>query len=329
MVLDWAALLSCGFGTDCGRGGQVRQTGGVTAPAASSVEAVQDRWGLWPVRILWFLLPLLVGPSVGSLAGTARSVVVSTAETGLWLGWFVGLVALLAPSTVSLTTIRILAPIAPIGTAATSILSGVYEGGVVLAFVGSLTVAAVVFLPNIGDLMVNGSSYGAERRLALRPPAGVLLGPAQAAWLACALGLTVGPLLLATESWWLGFVALGVGLTAALRGAKALHQLSKRWIVFVPVGVVIHDYYVLAESILMQRKTITEIGPAPAEPKSAADLSGGAMGLALQISLSEPVPLAIKDAREVLSTSAPKLIFTPSLPGRLLAEARIRGLKLS
>ena len=295
----------------------------------SSIEALQSRWGLWPARILWFLLAVLVGPAVGELVGTQTSGFTTVVEVMLWLGWFVGLVALLAPSTVSLTAIRILAPMVPIGVALSALLTGSYGPDVVLAVVGSLVAAAVLFLPQTGDLMINGSSYGAERRLALRPPAGALLGPVQVAWLACASGLVAGPLLLASERWIFGLIALAGGAGLVYWAGRALHQLSKRWIVFVPVGFVIHDYYVLAESLLLQRKTIAELGPAPAQPMAAADLSGGALGLALQVSLTEPTPIAVKNKREVASTKAPKLIFTPSLPGRLLAEARVRGLKLS
>lgn len=301
----------------------------MTTTRASSVEAVQDRWGLWPLRVLWFLLPILVGSGVSELLQTRSSGVSVVAEIGLWIGWFIGLVALLAPSTVGLTGLRILAPIMPIGVGLAALAEGDFEGQIVVAFIGSLVVAAVCFLPNIGDLMVNGSSYGAERRLALRPPAGALLGPVQIAWLVCALGATVGPLLLGAKQWAIGVVATAIGVLALAWGAKALHQLSKRWVVFVPVGFVIHDYYVLAESVLLQRKTISQVGPAPAQPEAAADLSGGALGLALQVNLAEPIPIAVKNKREVLSTKAPKLIFTPSLPGRLLAEARIRGLKVA
>ncbi len=296
----------------------------------SSLEALQGRWGLWPARALWFLLAVMVGPSVGQLVGNNRpSMFTGTVEVVLWLGWFVGLVALLAPSTVSLTVIRILAPMIVFGVAISATLTGTFGPGIALALVGSLAAAAVIFLPQIGDLMVNGSSYGAERRLALRPPAGALLGPIQIAWLACAIGLVTGPILIATERWILGLIASAAGAGLVYWGGRALHQLSKRWIVFVPVGFVIHDYYVLAESILLQRKTITELGPAPAQPVAAADLSGGALGLALQVSLDEPTPIAVKNKRSVESTKAPKLIFTPSLPGRLLAEARVRGLKLA
>jgi hypothetical protein len=301
----------------------------VTAAATSSVVSLQDRWGLWPARVLWFLLPLLVGPAVGGLIGDRSSTFTNVTEITLWLTWFVGLVAVLVPSTVSLTAVRILAPLGPLGVALASVLGGEFELQVLVAGLGALVVAAVCFLPNFGDLMVNGSSYGAERRLALRPPAGALLGPIEVAWLACTIGLVTGPLLLASERWLLGIVAVFAGAGLIYWGGRALHQLSKRWVVFVPVGFVIHDYYVLAESILLQRKTISELGPAPAQPAAAADLSGGALGLALQVSLTEAIPIAVKNKREVQQTKAPKLIFTPSLPGRLLAEARIRGLKLA
>ena len=186
--------------------------------APSSIEALQSRAGLWPARILWFLLPVLVGPAVGGLVRTQTSAFTTVVEVVLWLGWFVGAVALLAPSTVSLTAARILAPMVPIGVALSAVLTSYYEPDVVLAAIGSLAAAAVVFLPQTGDLMINGSSYGAERRLALRPPAGALLGPVQVAWLACAVGMLTGPLLMASELWALGLITTVAGAGMGLLG---------------------------------------------------------------------------------------------------------------
>ena len=59
-----------------------------------------------------------------------------------------------------------------------------------------------------------------------------------------------GALLVAAEQYLIGVPLLLVGLAASWRGAKSLHQLSRRWIVFVPAGFVIHDYWSLAESPL-------------------------------------------------------------------------------
>ncbi len=83
------------------------------------------------------------------------------------------------------------------------------------------------------------------------------------------------------------------------------------------------------ESILLRRPEIDALGPAPAEPKGALDLSAGALGLALQLEAKEPVEVVIRDRRKVATTESIRFIFTPTLPGRLLREARLRGINVS
>jgi len=293
-----------------------------------STDALRDRWGLWPLRILWFALPFYFGFGMGEMLETRSGAVSTVAEIGLWFGWFVGLVTLMAPSTVSLTVLRVLSPIAPVGFGLAAIVQGDFGALAALALGGSALTCGVSFLPTVGDQMVNGSAYGAERRLALRPPAGALVGPVQVTWIAAAVSLCTGPLLLAAKQWVVGGLAVALGAITLQWAARILHQLARRWVVFVPVGFVVHDYYVLAESLLLQRKSIVELGPAPSQPVGAADISAGALGLALQVELVEPVPIALRNRQKMAATSTPRLIFTPSLPGRLLAEARVRGLKI-
>ncbi len=106
-----------------------------------------------------------------------------------------------------------------------------------------------------------------------------------------------------------------------------LHTLARRWLVFVPNGVVVHDPLALAEPVLLARATVRGIGPAPADTR-ALDLTAGASGLALEVRLAEPVavvPVAPgRHTAEVVRTDA--LLVTPSRPGRVLDEARRRRL---
>ena len=288
-----------------------------------------ERLRLWPLRLLWLALPLTVGRAVVDALADRSSEVQAVAEIGLWLAWFVGLVASLAPSTVTLTILRIVAP----GSVAV-IVAALAAGGEATSWwivgLGHAVVATfVVFMSATGDPMINGSAYGSERRMALRPPAAVLLGPVQAAWLAVAAGATVGPLLLAAKQWLLGVPLTVLGAAAVYFGARALHQLSRRWIVFVPAGFVIHDYLTLAESLLIQRRQKPRLGPAQADLGQHLDLSGGALGLALSVAIDEEVPVALRRNRTVESTTANQFVFTPSLPGQLLQEARARAITIA
>ena len=192
-----------------------------------------------------------------------------------------------------------------------------------------MTVVTVMsLLPWTGDVMINGSAYGSERRMALRPPASLLLGPIELVWLIVFAGLVTGPLLLAAGRWVVGAGAVLVGAALVWLGGRSLHQLARRWIVFVPAGFVVHDYWVLAESILMRRADIEALGPAPAEPNEALDLTAGARGLALLAQLSDETPLALRGRKAITTETTHQLLFTPSLPGAVLQEARVRGVRI-
>ena len=107
-----------------------------------------------------------------------------------------------------------------------------------------------MFVPTTGDVLLNGSSYGHERRLPLRVPGPVLLGPLVLAWAAIVAPLVAGPLLLAARAWIAGAAVLVLGLPLAAVGVRSLHGLARRWLVLVPAGLVLHDHQALVEPVL-------------------------------------------------------------------------------
>src|SRR3546814_11855236 len=70
--------------------------------------------GPWPARATWLLLPVLVGPALGSALGERSTSVSITAAVMGWLIWTGVVVATLVPRTLSLTALRIAAPLVPI-----------------------------------------------------------------------------------------------------------------------------------------------------------------------------------------------------------------------
>ncbi|HEY8544671.1 MAG TPA: hypothetical protein VIL36_06475 [Acidimicrobiales bacterium] len=289
------------------------------------------RFGPWPVRGTWLLLPLLAGPVLaGALDDTARATQV-VASLGLWVGWLAGLLATLVPRTVTLTVLRILAPAAVAAVAWAVVDAGTgpdtTDAGWRVAGLAAVLVAAVVaFFPETGRLFVDGSSYGDEQRFPLRVPAPLLAGPVPLAWLAVAGGVAAGPLLLAAEAWVPGALALAAGLPAAWWGARALHVLARRWVVLVPAGMVLHDQLALADPILLRRDEVRALVPAPADTE-ALDLTKGALGLALEVTLAGPAALTLAPVGRTATAEAVKaerLLFTPTQPGALLAAARAR-----
>ena len=188
---------------------------------------------------------------------------------------------------------------------------------------------ATAFSPLTGDVFIDGSSYGPERRMALRVPTALLLGPVPLTWAAAAAGATAGPLLLAAHQWVAGVVAMAVGAPIVRLATRSLHQLSRRWIVFVPAGMVLHDPLGLPEPALFLRRSIQQLGPAPAD-SSALDLTQGSVGLALQAQFVEPTEMLVRRARNTTeNVTVESLVFTPTRPGALLDEARSRRIHVA
>ena len=283
-----------------------------------------DSLGAWPARVAWLPLPLLAGPALASALDQVEPAVRTTASVGMWVAWGVAVIAVLVPRAVSLTVLRLVAPGAVVATAAATAAGDTSIADIVA--VGSATVATVVaFSPLTGDAFVDGSSYGPERRMPLRVPTLLLLGPIEAMWAIVAAGVSVGPLLVADRRWVLGGILVAVGVPAAAAAAAALHGLARRWVVFVPAGLVLHDPLTLADPVLLLRRTISRLGPAPTDTV-ATDLTQRALGLALEAELAEPIMIALARPRREIDEveRTERLLFSPTRPGAVLREASSR-----
>jgi hypothetical protein len=282
--------------------------------------------GAWPARVTWLVLPVLLGPAVGDALDDASRPVQVVASTGLWLGWAAVLVATMVPTPVSLTALRCATP-AGVVVAVAAVADGASAAAVV-GLVAALVAALAAFWPGTGEVFVAGSSYGDERRMPLRVPGPLLAGPLVVVWGAAAAGVAAGPLLLAARQWIAGAAALAVGLPVAVVAFRSLHTLARRWLVFVPNGVVVHDPLALAEPVLLRRADVRSFRPAAADT-AALDLTRGALGLALEVRLAPPVSVVLAGGgRQGLSeaTTASALLVAPTRPGAVLAEARRRRL---
>jgi hypothetical protein len=280
---------------------------------------------VWAARALWLALPLTLGWAIGdALAGRSTAVRI-TAIAGTWTLWAVGLVALLVPTTVSLTVIRVIAPAAP-AAAVASVLggAGAVPGGLSLAH--SLVAFAAIFSADVGQRFVQGSAYGDEARFPLRPPGAYVAGPVPAAWAVLAACLGAGPLLLAARQWVPGALLSVLGVVVVGPLGRRFHSLARRWLVVVPAGVVVHDHVALAETALFRRSALATVGLAPAGT-TATDLTERALGLAVEIDLTAPTEVAVNGAGRSAPTAATvaALLVAPSRPGRLLDECRRRG----
>jgi hypothetical protein len=284
--------------------------------------------GVWPVRVGWALLPLTIGPVLGAALDDSSRPVQLSAAIVTWACWAAILLATLVPRTVSLTAVRTAVPAAAAATgwAVVDVAGGDGSGAsAVVAACWSALLVVVAFAPTTGEAFVDGSSYGDERRMPLRVPPALLLGPLPLAWSLCVGPPVAAVLLLAAGQWVVGAVAVVLTAVAAPSAARALHGLARRWVVLVPAGLVLHDPMSLTEPVLFTRAAIRAFGPAPAGSASL-DLTRGALGLALQLDLAAPHPLGLVAGRRapVETTEATSVLFTPTRPGAVLAAAAER-----
>ena len=188
----------------------------------------------------------------------------------------------------------------------------------------ALAAAALAARPELAEWFVNGPAYPNERRYPLRVPGALLMGPLWVAGAVVVAAPAAGALLLADQQYAWGSVLTVLGSALAALAGRALFGLTRRWLVFVPAGVVLHDPLTLVDPVLFERSLIESLRAAPADTDSL-DLTQGALGLEPRAAPTEKVPMVrAKGRRGAESGSSARLLFTPTRPGRVLAAAAER-----
>ncbi|MEO5723358.1 MAG: hypothetical protein ABIQ39_11600 [Ilumatobacteraceae bacterium] len=285
-------------------------------------------WALWTSRVLW----AAVGISGWSALDTALNGRGAAARLAVgvaaWIVFGIVVVALVVPSTVSLTVVRMTAPLALVAAIVSWVSgSGAARGA---AFVAAAAVNAVVILGgDVGEIFAQASAYGDEHRFPLRPPVPYVV-PVVLSWCVWAAATVGGVLLAATEWWFVGVAVLIVAAVLTWLLLPRYHRLSRRWLVVVPAGLVIHDHLVLAETLLVKRAELASLGLALAQTE-AADLTGPASGHAIDVAVRETVKVAFATTRaktEGRAIHARSFLVAPTRPGRALkcaADSRLPG----
>jgi hypothetical protein len=276
----------------------------------------------WAARLTWLAAALLSVPALRGALQSHSDAVRWVAATELWVLWTVALVATLVPRSVSLTVYRTIAPLSLVAAVWAAFDASATAAALAVAASAAATVVACSRVTT--DAFVDGSSYGSEQRFGLRTPLFLLIGPVPLAWFVTVVGLA-GPLLLAAQQWLAGAVVTVFGLGVARYSTRSLHALARRWVVFVPAGVVLHDPLVLADAILLPRRQIVALGPALADT-TATDLTDGAPGLVLEVQLADAVDLGLREGRHAAAepVTTDRLLFSPLRPGALLDAAANR-----
>ncbi len=278
----------------------------------------------WVVFGLWAALAFTAGPTLAAALDDVGGPVRTVATLLLWTGWSAGVAASLILHPVGLTALRLLAPAALAATLAAAV-----DGHPSALAVGWAAVTCGWALsPGFGLLCVNGPAYANERRFLLRAPGPLLFGPLLVVWALTVAGLASGPLLLAGRRWVPGVLACLVGLPLAVLLARSLHNLSRRWVVFVPAGMVLHDPVTVREPLLFRRQDVVLLAPARAG-STGLDLTHRALGLALELVLEKPYALTLMKPGQKLgqAVEADRLLFTPTRPGAVVEEAARRRIR--
>jgi hypothetical protein len=95
-----------------------------------------------------------------------------------------------------------------------------------------------------------------------------------------------GTLLLAARQYVAGAVLLAIGIVLTRTIPRRLHRLARRWLVLVPVGIVVHDHLVLHETIMAPTQKILSVART-SDVGEAADLTGGVFGERITVALTE------------------------------------------
>jgi len=282
---------------------------------------------------LWLAVPFTTGELIDRSVVNASGAIRGTIAVGGWAIWAATLTAALIRRPVTLTLIRLAMSGATVA-AVWSAVSAEHVSTIVLLFGVVVPTCAWLVSMNttIGATYIDGASYGHERRFPLRPPVAILIGPAPLAWAAAIFGISVGPLLLASEQWLWGAAVTAVGVPASIGATRALHGLSRRWLVFVPAGAVVHDFMTTREPFLMMRNTIASFGAAPSDSDlDGADLLDAtqrASGIVVMIELDKAVEAVPRAARGEVARLrlVNRVAIVPTRPGAAVAEARSRNI---
>lgn len=296
-----------------------RPTGRHTVDVADRVERLLP----WLLRLLWLLTGLAGSAALASSLpddGGGPTVV----RIVMGLAWLVGVAAVMYPAVATLTTARSLLPMS-IPAAIATWVGGADDVDAVLFLTAAVATTLVAFTAELGRSYVQASAYGAEDRHLLRPPA-AYLAAAVASWLLAATAMTVGVSMIASSTWAIGVPVTVAGAALAAWSVPRWHRLARRWLVVVPVGLVVHDHLVLAETLMLRRNEVARVALAPADTE-AADLTGPAGGHAIEIRTATSVTAIRAGTPRQPGGQAIHLtacLVAPSRPGRALTAARRR-----
>jgi hypothetical protein len=280
---------------------------------------------LWCARLVWIVLPATAG---GALADAVRGWPIGPARLATvlaWAAWAAGLLALLAPGPWGTTLLRVVAPLVALASFFT--VTSTSAGAAIAAIATTVAAAVLALSEPVTAAAGNALAYGDEVRYPMRIPTPLLLGPVPLAIVVVGCGAIIGPLFVADANLIIGVPLTILGLAVAWFVVRALHALSRRWVVMVPAGVTLVDSLTLVDPVLLTRDFIAAMRrvPATALDGSVLDLRLGSMGGGIEIELEAPAEFARRQGRANSALVEAELIATSvARPRALLAQADAR-----
>ena len=269
------------------------------------------------LRVGWLAIAVLPQSLTASNGASGASTV------GFWLAWGIWVIvalAVLVPHPLSLVTVRLLAPLLALHTGATVLEESTLRWSTVLALLLMVAVSATAFSARYGSVHAQAAAYGHERRHLLRPPMAVLAPLALVWFVVAALGAVAmrGEQLAVSLSATALFIALAVFM---LRRALVL---SRRWLVFVPAGIAVHDPLLLRDTFMVRNHDVRALRDV-ASNTEAFDITGTTWGTPLELVLSHPHDVSLSPFGARLTGTLDRLHVTallvaPSRPNIALTD---------
>ena len=275
---------------------------------------------LWSIRILVGCMPF-VGAGVGAPLETRSTAIQIVGTVLAWLVWGLIVLASFISHPISLTVLRMGTPV----VAGFLVFIAATDQGSTLQIINaaiSFAVLLLSFSAEIGSIYVQASAYGDERRFLLRPPV-AFVAPVAISVVIVNFFIIATPMFFAARIWLAGVISL-IGLAACIKFmAPRIHQLSRRWLVFVPAGFVVHDEIVLSINLMIKKQELVDIQLAR-DDTQAADLSALTWGVPLELSFNKTLDVSLtaigaRHLKAVSAIHATSIIIAPSRPGAVLS----------
>ena len=274
---------------------------------------------VWALRVLVGCLPF-IGAEVSALLDGQSTSTQTTGTCLAWLVWGAIVIASFVTHPITLTLLRISTPVVSSFLIVVAATQGASSLQIISAAVG-IAILLLSFSAELGGVYVQASAYGDEKRFALRPPV-VLVAPVVIATLVVDVSIIAAPLLLAENNWLAAAIALFGSIISVKYLIPRIHKLSRRWLVFVPAGLVVHDEIVLSMNLLIKKQDLNQMQLAR-DNSSAADLSALTWGVPLELSFNKPLDVSLsaigaRHLKAVSAIHAQSVLIAASRPGAVL-----------